>query len=410
MSNLRVLILTQNYPPEPDTIIHNLAKTLISRGYGVTVLTGFPNYPQGIIYDGYHQKLVMREHFDGVEVIRLPLYPDRSRSVLKRSLNYISFPAVASLFGPFVCNCNDVMIVRHPPITIGIPGSLISRIRKIPFILEIQDMWPETLHATDMVQNPFSLGIIQKIAMLIYSQASAISVISPGFKRNLVEKGVPEKKIHLIYNSAYEGDYSLPAYAPDIAVKFCLRGKFNIVYAGNIGPAQGLSNVLKAASMLRDLPDVQFVLIGSGIDQPLLEKEATDKGLNNIRFLCRQPMSMMPLFYSLCDAVMVHLKDDPLFEITIPGKTQSCLLTGKPIIAAVNGDVAELITKAGAGFAVRAMDPEDLARAVRALYSMSSGERKAMGAAGRSFYFKHMSPEVQADRYCQLFEQVLSGR
>jgi len=407
---MHVLILTQNYIPEPDPKMHILAKGLVNRGHKLTVLTSFPNYPQGKIYSGYRQKLFQREEIDGVKIIRLPLYPDRSRSVIKRSLNYLSFPMSATVLGPFFCGEVDVMMVYHPPITLGIPAWVISLLRRIPFVFEIQDMWPETLPATGMVSNPLLLNALARLGMFAYSKASAITVISPGFKRNLEAKGVPSGKIHVFYNWAYEGEFALAKPDPRLGKQMGLNGYFNILYAGNIGPAQGLHNVIEAALLLTDIKDLQFVLMGSGIERDKLKKMARERKLKNIKFLPRQPMKMMPSVYALVDAVMVHLIDDPLFEITVPGKTQSCLLSGKPVIVSVNGDAADLVVKAGAGLAVRAMDPVDLAHAVRKLYAMSPEERKAMGLAGRRYYFQNLAPEVQIKKYEQLFYEIMKDR
>jgi len=407
---MHVLILTQNYIPEPDPKMHILAKGLVNRGHKLTVLTSFPNYPQGKIYSGYRQKLFQREEIDGVKIIRLPLYPDRSRSVIKRSLNYLSFPMSATVLGPFFCGEVDVMMVYHPPITLGIPAWVISLLRRIPFVFEIQDMWPETLPATGMVSNPLLLNALARLGMFAYSKASAITVISPGFKRNLEAKGVPSGKIHVFYNWAYEGEFALAKPDPRLGKQMGLNGYFNILYAGNIGPAQGLHNVIEAALLLTDIKDLQFVLMGSGIERDKLKKMARERKLKNIKFLPRQPMKMMPSVYALVDAVMVHLIDDPLFEITVPGKTQSCLLSGKPVIVSVNGDAADLVVKAGAGLAVRAMDPVDLAHAVRKLYAMSPEERKAMGLAGRRYYFQNLAPEVQIKKYEQLFYEIIKDR
>jgi len=406
---VKILILSQNYFPEPDPM-HTLGAGLVKRGHQVNVITSFPNYPYGKIYPGYTQRLWQREEIDGVQVIRLPLYPDRSRSFIKRSLNYLSFPISASILGPILCGDADVMIVQSPPITLGIPAWIMSLVHRIPFVFMIQDMWPETLPATGMVSNPLILNALARLGMFTYSKASAITVISPGFKKNLEAKGVPSEKIHVFYNWAYEGEFALTDPDPHLAEQMGLKGYFNILYAGNMGPAQGLHNVIEAASLLTDIKDLQFVLMGSGIERDKLKKMARERKLKNIKFLPRQPMKMMPSVYALVDAVMVHLTNDPLFEITVPGKTQSCLLSGKPIIASVNGDVADLVVKAGAGLAVRAMDPVDLAHAVRKLYNMSPEERKAMGSAGRRYYFQNLAPEVQIPKYEQLFYEIIKDR
>ena len=407
---MRILILSHFYIPEPAPHMHILAKGLVKRGHEVTVITGFPNYPQGHIYPGYRQQFWQREKIDGVCVLRLPIYPDHSQSAVHRSANYISFAMSASLLGPTLCGSADVMLVYHPPLTSAIPAWLISLLRKVPFVYEIQDMWPETLPATGMVNNPLLLSAIAKLCQFIYRQSSAITVISPGFKRNLIAKGVPERKIRVILNWPYEGDFSPVQPDKRLAEEFGLLGRFNILYAGNMGPGQGLHNVIEAASILTDLPSVQFVLIGDGLDLASLKEAVKARQLSNVRFIPRQPMSQIPSFYALADALLIHLTNEPLFEITIPGKTQSYLASGRPLLVSVSGDAAELVLKAGAGLAVRPIEPADLARAVRKLYAMSPVERKAMGDAGRDYYLKNLTPDVLIDRYEQLFHEIIRSK
>jgi len=406
---MRILILSQYYIPEPAPKMHILAKGLVKLGHKVTVITGFPNYPQGCIYPGYKQRPWQWEKFDGVRVLRLPLYPNCSRSPIKRSMNYISFSLSALVLGPLLSGSVDIMMVYQPPSILGIPAWLISLLRRVPFVCEIQDLWPETLHATGMVNNPHILNILDKLGLFIYKKASALTVISPGFKRNLVSKGVPEEKISVFLNWGYEGLYNLEEPDRGLAEEVGMNNRFNILYAGNMGPAQGLHNVIEAASLLTDIPEIQFVFMGRGMDRMNLEKEVKVRKLSNVRFLERRPMSQMPSFYALADVLLVHLIDDPLFEVTIPGKTQSYLASGKPILMSVKGDAADLVLKAGAGLVVQPSSPEDLARAVRKLYNMSSAGRKAMGVAGRNYYLKNLSSDVLIDRYEQLFQGLVKS-
>lgn len=405
---MKILILAQNYFPEPDPKMHILAKGLVARGHSLSVLTGFPNYPQGEIYPGYKQKIIQRENIDGVQVIRIPLYPNKSRSIIKRSLNYLSFPVIASILGPFFCGKADIILVYHPPITLGLPAIILSRLRGIPFVFEIQDMWPEAIKATGMVSNSFFLRAIEIMAKWVYSKSAAITVLSPGFKKNLISKGVPGEKVKIFYNWAYEGEFGLAKYDGELAGQLGLKNRFNILYAGNLGPAQGIQNIVEAAALLSDLRDLQFVLLGNGMNRESLYRQAAEMKLRNVHFLQRVPMDRMPSIYAVVDAVVVHLTDDPLFEITIPGKTQSSLLSGKPILASVNGDAAELVQRAKAGLTVRAMDPVRLAEACRKLYHMSRVERETLGANGRAFYFENLAPAVQVPKYEKLFEEIVN--
>ena len=390
--------------------MHKLGIELVRLGHKLTVITGYPNYPHGKVYPGYRQKLWQREEVEDIRVLRLPLFPDHSRSVVKRTLNYLSFSISASLLGPLVCGPADLMFVQLPPVSLMLPTFLISLLRRIPFVLNMQDMWPETLPATGMVRNSLILDTVNLVARLLYKHASAITVISDGFKKNLVAKGISSQKIYVLPNWAYE-EICQPTDSDNYLDKqSAMLGRFNVVYAGNIGPAQGLDNVIEAASMLIDLPAVQFVLIGDGLDKERLENIVKLKRFNNVLFFPRQPMSIMSFIYTLADVLLIHLTDDPLFEITIPGKTQSCLLGGKPIIASVNGDTADLIVDAGAGLTVPAMNPNELNQAVRKLYAMPPQEREAMGSRGRDYYLKNLSPEVQVKKYEQLFKEIIKGR
>ncbi|RLE40053.1 glycosyltransferase WbuB [Candidatus Woesearchaeota archaeon] len=403
---MRVLLLAQWYIPEPDIKIHLLAKDLVARGHQVTSITGFPNYPQGRIYPGYHQRLRQWEDMDGVRVLRLPLYPDHSRSGVKRIINYLSFATSASVLGPLLCGPADVMWVYHPPLTVGIPAWLIGLLRRVPFVYEVQDMWPETLTVTGMMPSRRVARWVSRLARFVYRRAAAITVISPGFKRNLVDKGVPPEKIHVIPNWADEDVYHPVLRDETLAAEHGLAGRFNVVYGGNMGAAQGLQNVIDAATLLRDSPDVQFVLIGDGVDQDVLRQMVQERELDNVCFLGRQPMKDMPRFFALADALLVHLKRDPLFEITIPGKTIAYLACGRPILGVVSGDPADVIRQAGAGVICPQENPATLARTVRELYAMPVEQREAMGQAGRRAFLANYTRQVLVDRYAELLEKI----
>jgi len=407
---VRILVLAQWYVPEPDIRIHPLAKMLVERGHKVTAITGFPNYPSGRLYPGYRIRWRQWEELDGVRILRLPLYPNHDRSPIKRTLNYLSFAASASLLGPALCGPADVMWVYHPPLTVGIPAWWIGLLRRVPFVYEVQDMWPETLSATGMVPSGHASTLLSHLAAFVYQRASAISVISPGFKRNLVAKGVAADKIHVIANWADEETYRPVPRDEALAMEYGLAGRFNIVYGGNMGAAQALENVLAAAALLRDIPELQFVLIGDGVDERSLRQEAGSRGLDNVRFVGRQPADRMPHFFALADALLVHLRRDPLFEITIPGKTTAYLACGRPILCTVPGDAAEMVRQAGAGLVCAPEDPDALARAARQLFEMAPGEREAMGQSGRRAFLAAYTRQALIGRYESLFGAVSQQR
>jgi len=379
---MKILLLTQWYPPEPAVLLQELAQTLQSKGHDVTVLTGFPNYPSGKLYAGYRLRLFQRQVVGGIPVLRLPLYLDHSLSSMKRTLNYLSFAISCLLLGFWLVPRPDVIFVYHPPLTIGLPAWILSRLWRVKFVYQVQDMWPETLSATGMIQNRNLLIIVGRFARWVYSRAHSILVISPGFKKNLMDKGVSPEKIHVISNWM-EGDIS-ESEVPNVelARRLGLFGRFNIMFAGNIGEAQGLGTVLDAAKCLADQPKVQFVLVGDGVALPRLKETAEAQTISNVRFLGRYYPDAMAGLYALADVLLVHLRDDPLFRITIPHKILSYLGTGKPILAAIAGDAADLVTDAGAGIACPPGNPQALASAVREFMAMPAEERRAMGERG----------------------------
>ncbi|MFN8468694.1 MAG: glycosyltransferase family 4 protein [Caldilineaceae bacterium] len=381
---VQILIVTQWYLPEPPgTIVQDLAQTLQAFGHDVTVLTGFPNYPAGKIYPGYHQRLQQRETIAGVPVVRIPLYPNHGRSSLKRALNYTSFALSGSILGSFVLPKPDVIFGYDSLVGVGVPSMLLSRRWNVPFVYQIQDLWPESLVATGMARQPKVLQYIGALANRIYCRAARICVISPGFRTNLIEKGVPAEKIHVISNWV-DTTACLPADKDDGLVKsLMLDGKFTVMFAGNIGKAQGLDTILSAAELVRTEEDIEFVMVGDGVALPQLKAEALQRNIRNVHFVGRFPPGQMPQFYALADALLVHLKDEPLFQITIPHKTFSYMAAAKPILMAAVGDAADVIKQANAGITCKPNDPVALADAVCTLRSISVEERKHLGINAR---------------------------
>jgi glycosyltransferase involved in cell wall biosynthesis len=402
--------LSQWYPPEPESKIHLLACGLAARGHQVTSITGFPNYPGGLLYPGYPLRWRQWEQRDGVRVLRVPLYPNHSRSSAKRFLNYLSFGASASILGAALCGPADVMWVYHPPLTMGIPAWWIGLWRRAPFVYEIQDMWPETLTATGMLSSPRLLNWAGIFAKFVYRRAEALTVISEGFKRNLIDKGVPAEKIHVIPNWADEDTYQPVARDEGLAREFGLADRFNVMFAGTMGPAQALDTVLEAASQARDVPAAQFVFVGDGIDVERLKQAAQARGLDNVRFVERQPSERMPYFFAWAGALLVHLKRDPLFEITIPSKTLAYLACGRPILCGVAGDAADVVREAQAGLIVPPQDAGALAQAVRELWAMPADRREALGRNGRTAFEQRYTRAVLLTRYEALFEEVIERR
>jgi len=404
---MRILILTQWYLPEPAHLISELAESLQAAGHEVTVLTGFPNYPAGRLYPGYRLRWYQRENINGVPVIRVPLYPEHGKSAVRRVLNYLSFALSAALLGPWLAPRVDVIHVYHPPGTVGWPAWVLSRLKRVPFIYNIQDMWPETLAATKMLNSRLALWIVGWYAKWVYRRAAAIHVISPGFRDNLLGKGVPDGKIRVISNWVDTELYRPVPPDPQLAQKHGLAGRFNVMYAGNIGQAQGLAVVLEAAELLADLPDLQFVLVGDGADLERLKAVTQERRLDNVKFLGSFAIEEMSGLYALSDVLLLHLRDDPLFRITIPHKIFAYLASGKPVLAAMAGDAANVVQASQAGLRCRPGDPQAMAETVRRLHGMPACQRQEMADNGRRAALRQYAKEYLVGKMIEMLAAVV---
>jgi len=405
---MRILILTQWFDPEPAFKGLSFAKELVARGHEVQVITGFPNYPGGVLYPGYRVRLIQRETMDGIAVVRLPLYPSHDGSALGRVFNYASFAVAAAILSPFVAKPADVAYVYHPPATIGLPAIALRMFRRIPFVYDVMDLWPDTLAATGMVRSRSAIALAGVWTRMVYRSASRISVVSEGFRAALTQRGVPDEKITVIYNWSPEEVSAVVADAT-ASQSAALSDGFDVIFAGNMGKAQALHTILEAAQLLSETaPAVRFVLIGDGVEANSLREQARKMDLSNVLFLPRMSRSEVATILPLADVLLVHLRGEPLFEITIPSKTQAYLQAGRPILVAVEGEAADLILEAGAGLCCEPGNAHAIADAVRELQKMSVSARDEMGRRGREFYEERMSMSVGVGRLEGLLEAATS--
>lgn len=400
-----MLLLTQWFDPEPTFKGQVFARELVRQGFDVEVVTGFPNYPGGKVYAGYRIKLIQRECIDGVQITRLPLYPNHDQSAVKRVLNYSSFAASVLVYGLFMAKRADVMYAYHPPLTVGVAASLIRWVRGIPLVYDIQDMWPDTLRATGMLNNPRALAMVARLCDWVYKRVDQLVVLSPGFKRLLLQRGVPERKIDMIYNWADESALMSPVGV--VPAAFPTADRFRMVFAGNMGKAQALDSVLDAAAILQARGSrASFVMLGGGVEVSRLKSRTLEMKLGNVVFLPPVPMSEVGTVLSAADVLLVHLRKDPLFEITIPSKTQAYMAVGRPLLMAVNGDAADLVRQAKCGLTAESGNPQALADAVDALAALPADELKMMGENASRFYREALGLQVGAAKFAAVFESL----
>lgn len=405
---MRILFLTQWFDPEPFFKGLPFVKAMRDRGHEVEVLTGFPNYPGGTVYPGYRVQPWQRETMDGIPVHRVALYPSHDASGLKRMLNYVSFGASAAAVGPWLVQRPDV-IYAYNLITLGTAAGWLRMRHRCKLVLDVQDLWPESVTNSGMLQNPLLQRVLQTWCRHEYARPDHLTVLSPGFKRALVARGIPEAQIDVIYNWCDEGALGAGAADPGLAQALGFSGRFNVVFAGTMGKMQALDAVLAAAPKLQAAaPEVLLTFVGGGVDVERLQQAATAQGLRNVQFLGRKPMHEMGPIFALADALLVHLKRDPLFEITVPSKVQAYMYAGKPIIIGVEGDAAELVTRAGAGVTCRPEDPESIADAVLTLARSSRPALDAYGARARAFYDQQLSFAAGVAQFEALFASLVT--
>jgi colanic acid biosynthesis glycosyl transferase WcaI len=387
---MKILIVAQYFWPE-NFRINDLAQGLRERGHEVTVYTGKPNYPEGRFFPGYGFFGRSTEDYEGVRVIRVPLLPRGSGGAVRLVFNYFSFAFFASLLAPLrVPGDYDIIFVFEvSPITVGLPALVLKRLKRAPVLFWVQDLWPESLSATLAVRQPWVLRMVDRLVRFIYRHCDLVLVQSEAFTSYILEQDVPAEKIRYYPNSA-EPVYqpvTLEAGAPERAQ---MPQGFRVMFAGNIGAGQDFETILDAAERLKNEKSIHWVIIGYGRVYDWVKAEIGRRGLGDtVHLLGRYPVEAMPRYFSLADVMLVTLRSEPIFRRTIPAKLQSYMACGRPMVAALDGEGARLVSESGAGPAVRAGDAAGLAEAVLTLSRMPAAEREAMGQRGREYFDRH---------------------
>lgn len=403
---MKLLIVTQYYWPE-SFIINDLVRTLKAQGNEIHVLTGKPNYPDGQIFSGYSQSGCLTEMFDGsVPVYRVPLRPRKHGGAVNLVLNYLSFVVSGLFYFPrFVKNQRyDVIFVFAPsPITQAIPAIFLNWRLKSHLAIWVQDLWPDSLEATGFVRNKWALKLVGYLVRYIYSRTDTLLIQSRSFFSPIAKLSDPEK-IEYYPNSMLQNKDMVAFDLPSDLLQI-LESNFCIVFAGNLGSAQSLETIVTAAEILKAKVNIKFVLVGSGSMQTWLKTQKQILGLSNVEIVGRFPMQAMPTIYQHASALLVTLKDEAIFSKTIPSKIQAYLASGRPIIAALNGEGARVVEEAKAGLSCKAEDAHGLAECVNNIYQMSSEERAAMGNSGYDYFLQHFEMSSQALNLIKLLQQ-----
>lgn len=411
---MKILYVSQYFPPEmgaPAARAAELSRHWANAGHDVTVLTGFPNHPTGVVPSEYRarlRRLVSREQIGGVNVVRTWLLPFPNRKAHERILNYSSFCASAATTGLFLSR-PDIVIASSPQLLVGLSGWWLALWKRVPFVFEVRDLWPESLAAVGMSDgNSLLHRALARIAGFLYRRSDRVVVVTPAFADYLVEHWrVPRPKISVVENGV---ETELFAPQPGTAERRELagEGKFVVSYIGTMGMAHGLETIIAAAAQLRETnPEIVFLVLGEGAEKERIVALARKRGLNNLQFVDQQPREKIPAYIGASDVCLVLLKKTDLFKTVIPTKMLEFMSCGRPVILGVDGQARSILEDAGGGLVI---EPENSQALVNAILYLAANRETArdLGQNGRKYIVRKFSRRQTAEEYIRVLERVLN--
>lgn len=403
---MKVLIISQYFPPEQFFIPEQIALELHSRGHRVEVLTSFPNYPAGKIFPGYKQSFNFSESYKGIQIIRTPMYIDHSSNGISRALNYLSF-GFSTVLKSRIAKDADVIYVYASQMTAAIAPSIWKIFGKnVPFVLHIQDLWPESVTSSGMIPGRLLPNILNSLLSkwisLVYSQSSEVISIAPTMTEILKNRGVRPSKIETIFNWADTENIHIPN-------KRVRSDQIEVVYAGNIGHLQNLSCAILAAEKMQHMPEFCLTLVGDGSALQELKELVKSRNIENVRFIPRVPSSKISEIYNRSTFQLISLKDLQIFQGTIPSKFQTAISLGIPVITSVPGDVKRIVDETKIGFSAEANDIDSLYKCFLAATKVSSDDYRNMETNCQNLYKSKMSREISIPKIEEVLEKAIAN-
>lgn len=406
---MKILFFTHYFWPEgnaPASRTYDNCKRWVAAGHDVTVLTCAPNVPDGKVYEGYQNKLKQEEWVDGIRVIRVWTFIAANKGAVRRILNYLSYYISAFFVGLFL-HRPDVLICTSPQFFCGLVGVIIGRIRRLPRVLEIRDIWPESIQAVGAMKKSFLTRMLEWVELFMYRSANHVVTVGTGYRDKLLERGVPAEGMDVITNGA-----DLKFYCPgpgdeDFRKKYDLEGKFTVAYVGTIGMASGLEVALEASCKLTEAGDdsFRFLLVGDGAEREALQTRAEAEGLRHVVFTGRLDKSFMPALLRSVDGCFIHLRKSDLFKTVLPSKLFEAFAVGRPVILGVDGNAREVLDAAEAGFFIEPGNADALIDAIRKL-KKDHVLGHQFSQNGLDYVRKHHNRDELAKDYLSLLEQL----
>lgn len=407
---MKVLIVSQYFWPESFRI-NEVVSDLKKSGHVVEVLTGKPNYPEGIAYKGYNYLKPMTELWDGIPIYRIPMTVRGRNSKFKLILNYISFVISGLVFAPFILRKKhfDVIFVYAPsPIYQVIPASFLGWLKRIPVVLWVQDLWPQSVSATGHIKSKIALKILEKTVAFAYKHTDLILAQSEAFITHIKRLCPANIPVRYLPNSV-DDSFLTPVIKQKLSTDI-LESDFNIFFAGNIGSAQAIETIVETAEKLSIHQGIKFIFLGQGSKLAWLNKQIVEKKLSNIVLAGHYPFESMPFLLRQSSALLVTLAKQPIFELTIPSKIQAYLASGKPIIACMNGEGARIVKEANAGLTVPAEDVDQLTEAILKLAECDRNDLEQMGLNGQNYFKMHFKQSLVMSSLISHLEKAIDRK
>lgn len=406
---MKILYLTHFFPPELNggaRRVDDLSTLWASLGVNVTVVTGFPSHPTGIVPAEYRGMWTADEVRHGVRVVRTKKYNAPNRGFAQRVLNHLSLAVSATLVAVRKRLAPDVVICTSPPLLIGLSGLLLTRVLRVPLVFEVRDLWPDQAIQLGMLRNPLLVRLARALEEACYRRASRVVVVTHAARTQLLERGIPPEKVVVVRNGV---TLTHDAPAPPPVELRTAPGQFVVSYFGTMGMSQGLSVFFDAAEALaaKGRRDIRIVLMGDGVDREALTAEARKRDVPNVAILPPCSFEEVPSYYQATDVSAVCLRDLPLFRDTIPSKVFEIMAAGVPVLGVIAGETCDIIEEAGCGVCAPPENAAALVAAIERLYAASTEERRRMGAAGRRWVEENCSRERQAEEYLEVLGELV---
>jgi glycosyltransferase involved in cell wall biosynthesis len=406
---MNIAYYSHYFAPEigaPSARIYDLSRQWLSFGHQVQVVTCFPNHPVGKMYPGYTSRSYMRETLDGIDVHRHWTYVTPNEGFIKKTLGHVSYLPSALLLSTRRLEKPDVVIGTSPTFFAAMAARNAGARYRIPFIMEVRDLWPAVMVELGVLRNPYLIRALERLELSLYERATRVVTVTESFRRNLIERRVPEMKVFTIPNGA-DVDFWQPIEPPlELRRRLGLEDRFVVLYIGAHGISHALSRMLESAERLREQTQIRFLFVGEGAEKERLVRQAREAGLKNVQFLDPVPKESVREFYALADVCLVPLRDIPLFDTFIPSKMFEIMAMAKPIVASLRGEAADILRRSGGA---KVVEPEDSRAVAEAIVHLSQRpcEAREMGLAGRRFVVENYSRRSLAARYMALMEEAV---